>query len=209
LYSCQLVQTRHAQKSPPAFAVTREARERLNGHHGKLVWFTGLSGFGKSTLANALEKTLHTQGMRTFLLDGDNIRQGLNRDLGFSNADRVENIRRIAEVAKLMRDAGLIVMTAFISPFCREREWARALIGAPDFIEVHVATPLEVCERRDPKGLCRKARAGELPDMTGIHSAYEVPENPAFAIHTENLSIEAAIQPLVARLLLDATTGYS
>lgn len=133
---------------------------------------------GKSTIANALEVELHKQGKHTYLLDGDNIRQGLNKDLGFTDADRVENIRRIAEVAKLMMDAGLIVMTAFISPFKREREMARQLIGEEDFIEVFVDTPIEICEERDPKGLYKKARGGKLPNFSGISSPYEIPENP-------------------------------
>ncbi len=134
-------------------SITRKDRERLNGHKGMVIWFTGLSGSGKSTIANALEKKLHAQGKRTYILDGDNVRQGLNKDLGFTDADRVENIRRVAEVAKLMMDAGLIVMTAFISPFRAEREVARKLIGEENFIEVFIDTPLDVCENRDPKGL--------------------------------------------------------
>ncbi len=161
-----------------ALSITRTDRERLNGHKGKVIWFTGLSGSGKSTIANALEKELHAQGKRTYILDGDNIRQGLNKDLGFTDADRVENIRRVAEVAKLMMDAGLIVMTAFISPFRAEREMARELIGAENFIEVFVDTPLDVCEQRDPKGLYKKARSGQLPNMTGINSPYEPPLHP-------------------------------
>ena len=161
-----------------ALSITRQDREQLNGHPGKVIWFTGLSGSGKSTIANALEKELHAQGKRTYILDGDNIRQGLNKDLGFTDADRVENIRRVAEVAKLMMDAGLIVMTAFISPFRAEREMARQLIGDENFIEVFVDTPLEICEQRDPKGLYKKARSGQIPNMTGINSPYEIPENP-------------------------------
>ena len=160
-----------------ALSITRAERERLNGHPSKVVWFTGLSGSGKSTLANALEVELHKQGMRTYILDGDNIRQGLNKDLGFTDADRVENIRRVAEVGKLMMDAGLIVITAFISPFRQEREMARELIGSANFIEVFVDTPLEICEQRDVKGLYRKARAGKIPNMTGVNSPYEAPEN--------------------------------
>lgn len=161
-----------------ALSISREDREHLNGHKGKVIWFTGLSGSGKSTIANALEKELHAQGKRTYILDGDNIRQGLNNDLGFTDADRVENIRRVAEVAKLMMDAGLIVLTAFISPFRAEREMARELIGTDNFIEVFVDTPLDVCEQRDPKGLYKKARSGQLPNMTGINSPYEPPLNP-------------------------------
>lgn len=169
-----------------ALSVTRQDREQLNGHSGKVIWFTGLSGSGKSTIANALEKELHAQGKRTYILDGDNIRQGLNKDLGFTEADRVENIRRVAEVAKLMMDAGLIVMTAFISPFRAEREMARQLIGAENFIEVFVDTPLEICEQRDPKGLYKKARNGQIPNMTGINSPYERPANPEIIFHAES-----------------------
>lgn len=166
-----------------ALSINRASREKLNSHKGKVIWFTGLSGSGKSTLANALEVELFKQGKHTYLLDGDNIRQGLNKDLGFTDADRVENIRRIAEVAKLMMDAGLIVMTAFISPFIREREMARQLIGKDNFIEVFVDTPIEVCEERDPKGLYKKAREGRLPNFSGISSPYETPENPDITIN--------------------------
>ena len=161
-----------------AMGISRLDRERINGHAGKVIWLTGLSCSGKSTLANALEKELYAQGNRTYILDGDNIRQGLNLDLGFTDADRVENIRRVIEVARLMMDAGLIVITAFISPFRAERQMARELIGPDHFIEVFVDTPLDVCEQRDPKGLYKKARTGQLPNMTGISSPYEVPQNP-------------------------------
>jgi bifunctional enzyme CysN/CysC len=178
-----------------ALSITREDRERLNGHKGKVIWLTGLSGSGKSTIANALEKELHAQGKRTYILDGDNVRQGLNKDLGFTDADRVENIRRVAEVAKLMMDAGLIVMTAFISPFRAEREMARELVGAEHFIEVFVDTPLDECERRDPKGLYKKARSGQLPNMTGINSPYEPPAQPDMVINsTITTTKEAAAQ---------------
>lgn len=183
-----------------ALSINREDRERLNGHQGKVIWFTGLSGSGKSTLANALEKELHAQGKRTYILDGDNIRQGLNKDLGFTDADRVENIRRVVEVAKLMMDAGLIVMTAFISPFRAEREMARELIGNENFIEVFVDTPLEVCEQRDPKGLYKKARSGQLPNMTGINSPYEPPLNPACVLAPSNQDMDGAVRTLT-RLL--------
>ncbi|WP_269469256.1 adenylyl-sulfate kinase [Cupriavidus taiwanensis] len=171
---------RHSPHASPnvkkqALSISRTDRERLNGHKGRVIWFTGLSGSGKSTLANALEVELHSRRMRTYLLDGDNVRRGLNRDLGFSMADRIENIRRIAEVARLMMDAGLVVITALISPFKRERAMARELIGADRFLEVHVCTPLEICEQRDVKGLYKKARAGEISDMTGIDSPYEPP----------------------------------
>lgn len=169
-----------------ALSINRAAREKQHGHKGKVIWFTGLSGSGKSTIANALEVELHKQGKHTYLLDGDNIRQGLNKDLGFTAADRVENIRRIAEVAKLMMDAGLIVLTAFISPFKREREMARQLIGKENFIEVFVDTPIEVCEKRDPKGLYKKAREGMLPNFSGISSPYEAPENPDLRIKNQD-----------------------
>ena len=180
-----------------ALSITRDDRERLNGHKGKVIWFTGLSGSGKSTIANALEKELHAQGQRTYILDGDNVRQGLNKDLGFTDADRVENIRRVAEVAKLMMDAGLIVMTAFISPFRAEREMARQLIGEDNFVEVFVDTPLQVCEQRDPKGLYKKARAGQLPNLTGIGSAYEPPLNPQVTLKTSQIQLQATLQELL------------
>lgn len=180
-----------------ALSVARTDRERLNGHKGKVIWFTGFSGSGKSTLANALDVELHGRGMRTYILDGDNIRQGLNKDLGFTEADRVENIRRIAEVAKLMMDAGLVVMTAFISPFKREREMARELIGLDNFVEVYVNTPLDVCEQRDVKGLYRQARAGKIPNMTGINSPYEAPEEPAYEVNTSLAPMDIIIQDLV------------
>ncbi len=179
------------------FSVTRADREKLKGHAGRVIWFTGLSGSGKSTLANALEKELHARGKHTYILDGDTIRKGLNNDLRFSDADRVENIRRIMEVAKLMMDAGLIVIAAFISPFKAEREKARALIGAEHFIEVYVDTPLEVCEKRDPKGLYKKARLGKLPNMTGIGSAYETPERPDILIHTSGMPVQESIHQLL------------
>ena len=166
-----------------ALSIDRAARENLKSQKGKVIWFTGLSGSGKSTLANALEVELFKHGKHTYLLDGDNVRQGLNKDLGFTDADRVENIRRIAEVAKLLMDAGLIVITAFISPFIREREMAKQLIGEENFLEVYVDTPLEICEERDPKGLYEKARQGKLPNFSGISSPYEAPENPAVTIH--------------------------
>ncbi|MBW8837733.1 MAG: adenylyl-sulfate kinase, partial [Burkholderia sp.] len=174
--------------------------EQQNGHPGKVIWFTGLSGAGKSTIANALEVRLHALGKRTYILDGDNVRQGLNKDLGFEEADRVENIRRVAEVAKLMMDAGLIVLTAFISPFRQEREMARQLIGADRFVEVYVNASLTVCEERDPKGLYRKARNGLLPNMTGIDSPYEAPEHADVTIDTGNTSIEDCTDMLVQSL---------
>ena len=195
-HSLRRAQNVHKQ----ALSVDRIAREKQNGHKGQVIWFTGLSGSGKSTIANALEVTLHAQGYRTYILDGDNVRGGLNKDLGFTDADRVENIRRIAEVAKLMMDAGLIVMTAFISPFRREREMARELIGAENFVEVYVDTTLDVCEQRDVKGLYKKARAGQLPNLTGIGSAYEAPLNAAITVNGGMESIAATAEALLAQL---------
>jgi bifunctional enzyme CysN/CysC len=175
-----------------SLTISRIHREALNGHRGKVVWFTGLSGSGKSTLANALEVALHQQGVRTYILDGDNIRQGLNKDIGFTEEDRVENIRRVAEVAKLMMDAGLIVLAAFISPFRREREMARELIGSDNFIEVYVDTPLHICEQRDVKGLYKKAREGKIPNMTGINSPYEAPQTPEYRAGSESLLLSVS-----------------
>jgi bifunctional enzyme CysN/CysC len=169
-----------------SFEVTKSARGRLNGHKPAMLWFTGLSGAGKSTIANILEKKLHALGKHTFVLDGDNVRHGLNRDLGFTEADRVENIRRVAEVAKLFVEAGLITMVAFISPFRAEREMARELVGPEEFIEVFVDTPLEICEQRDPKGLYKKARRGDLRNFTGLDSPYEAPSNPELTLDAIN-----------------------
>lgn len=184
-----------------ALQVQRLDREVLNGHRGHAVWFTGLSGAGKSTLANELEVALHLRGVRTFALDGDNVRLGLNRDLGFSAADRVENIRRVAEVARLMVDAGVVVMVAFISPFRREREMARELIGVQRFTEVYVNTPLSVCEQRDVKGLYRQARAGALREMTGIDSPYEPPEDDALVVSGVSGGPEWAADVVLSGLL--------
>ncbi|MEO0327963.1 MAG: sulfate adenylyltransferase subunit CysN [Pseudomonadota bacterium] len=178
-------------------SVARADRERLNGHPGKVLWFTGLSGSGKSTIANAFEKRLNEEGIRTFLLDGDNIRHGLNKDLGFTEADRVENIRRVAEVTKLMMDAGIVVLTAFISPFRSEREMAKAMFQEGEFSEIFVSTPLEVAEARDPKGLYKKARSGEIPNFTGIDSPYEEPENPDLKLDTAEQSIQECVDVLM------------
>jgi bifunctional enzyme CysN/CysC len=183
-----------------AVDIDRAAHAELKGQRPKILWFTGLSGSGKSTIANALEKKLHANGKHTFLLDGDNVRHGLNKDLGFTDADRIENIRRIGEVAKLMSDAGLIVLTAFISPFRAERDMVRALVPAGDFIEVHVDTPLDIAERRDVKGLYKKARAGELKNFTGIDSPYEPPEVPEIIVNTTELSADEAADAIIAYL---------
>ena len=163
-------------------SVTVDDRREKYDYKSCVLWFTGLSASGKSTLANALNKKFHDMGVKSYVLDGDNVRHGLNKDLGFTEADRVENIRRIGEVAKLMTDAGLIVITAFISPFRTERDLARAMVPEADFIEVFVDTPLEVCEQRDPKGLYKKARAGQIPNFTGINSPYEAPLQPELVI---------------------------
>jgi bifunctional enzyme CysN/CysC len=183
-----------------ALDVTREAHARLKNQRPVVLWFTGLSGSGKSTIANLVEKKLYALGHHTFLLDGDNIRHGLNRDLGFTETDRIENIRRIAEVAKLMADAGLIVLTAFISPFRAERELARSLLPDGEFVEVFVDTPLAEAERRDVKGLYKKARAGELRNFTGIDSPYEPPEHPDVRIDTTESSPEEAAERIVERV---------
>jgi bifunctional enzyme CysN/CysC len=183
-----------------ALDVTKETRAAIKGHRPAVVWFTGLSGAGKSTIANALERQLHALGCHTVLLDGDNVRHGLSRDLGFTDADRVENIRRVAEVARLMADAGLIAVVSFISPFLADRSSARALVGENEFTEVYVQTPLEVAERRDRKGLYRKARAGTLPHFTGIDSPYEPPESPEVRIDTVTSSVPESVARIVGHL---------
>lgn len=198
-HSLRRAQNVHKQ----ALSISRENREKLNGHKGKVIWFTGLSGSGKSTLANALEVELHAKGYRTYLLDGDNVRQGLNKDLGFTDADRVENIRRIAEVAKLMMDAGMVVMTAFISPFRRERQMARELIGEENFVEVYVSTPLEVCEQRDVKGLYKKARSGQLPNLSGVGSPYEPPLEKDDTVIIADTDVAISLQKLT-RMVIEA-----
>ena len=180
--------------------ITRELRAQQKRQKPLTLWFTGLSGAGKSTLANEIEKRLYAMGRHTMLLDGDNVRQGLNKNLGFKERDRVENIRRIAEAAKLMNDAGVIVLTAFISPFVRDRRNAREIIGDNSFIEIYVSTPLEVCEAKDIKGLYKKARAGEIPEFTGVTSAYEPPEHPQITIDTTDLRIQEAADQVMGEL---------
>ncbi len=181
--------------------VTAEDREKLLNQKGCVIWFTGLSGSGKSTLANAVEQVLHQQQHHTYVLDGDNVRHGLNKNLGFSPEDREENIRRVGEVAKLFSDAGTIVMTAFISPYCADRDQARALIADDRFVEVFVDCPLNVCEERDTKGLYKKARAGEIKEFTGISAPYEPPLNPEVTVNTAALSIEECAQAVVKALV--------
>lgn len=186
--------------------VTRARREQQNGHKSAVLWFTGLSGAGKSTLAHAVEEELHQRGCHTFVLDGDNVRHGLCGDLGFSEQDRKENIRRVGEAAKLFVEAGVIVLTAFISPFREDRERVRKLIGAADFIEIYCHCPLEMCEERDVKGLYKKARQGLIKDFTGISSPYEIPEHPELSIDTAEKTLEECaaqvIQYLEARKVL-------
>ncbi len=184
-----------------ALEITREQHAGMKNQQPAVLWFTGLSGSGKSTIANLVEKKLHRMNRHTFLLDGDNVRHGLNKDLGFTEADRIENIRRVGEVARLMADAGLIVITAFISPFRAERDMVRAMLPEGEFIEVHVDTPLAVAEARDVKGLYKKARAGQLKNFTGIDSPYEAPEKPELRIDTTRTTPEDAAELIVLRLL--------
>ncbi|EPC3543188.1 adenylyl-sulfate kinase [Aeromonas hydrophila] len=181
-------------------AVDKQSRAGQKGQKPLVIWFTGLSGAGKSTLAGALEQALATSGKHTYLLDGDNVRHGLCGDLGFDDAARQENIRRVGEVAKLMVDAGLIVLTAFISPFRAERELVRNLVGEGEFVEVFVDAPLAVCEERDPKGLYKKARAGEIRNFTGIDSAYEAPEQPEIHLLNAGKPVEALVEELITAL---------
>lgn len=177
--------------------VNVEQRQKLLRQKATVIWFTGLSGSGKSTLAVQLEAYLHEKGFATYLLDGDNIRTGLNKDLSFTEEGRVENIRRIGEVSKLMLDAGLVVLSAFISPFQEDRDQVRAIVGVENYIEVFVDTPLEVCEQRDVKGLYKKARAGELKNFTGISSPYERPKNPDVVIPTHQMSVDESLELLL------------
>ena len=181
--------------------VARELKEKRNQHKSRVLWFTGLSGSGKSTVANAAEKILHDMGLQTYVLDGDNVRMGLNKDLGFSHKDRTENIRRITEVANLFADSGSIVLTAFISPYREDRDKAREIISTDDFIEVFVSADLSVCELRDTKGLYKKARAGEIKGFTGIDAPYEVPLNPELIVETDKNDIETCAQIVVDYLV--------
>ena len=182
------------------YAITKAQRSEQKKHKPAILWFTGFSGSGKSTVANALEATLNQQGIHTYLLDGDNVRHGLCKDLGFSDEDRIENIRRVGETAKLMTDAGLLVLTAFISPFRAERDMVRNLVDDGEFIEVFIDTPLDVCESRDPKGLYRKARAGEIKHFTGIDSSYEVPHNPEIILDTSKNTLDQSVTQLITYL---------
>lgn len=189
--------------------VTRARREAQNHHHGAILWFTGLSGAGKSTLAHAVEERLHQLGCRTFVLDGDNVRHGLCSDLGFSETDRKENIRRIGEAAKLFLEAGVISLTAFISPFRSDRERVRSLVPHGDFLEVYCRCPLDVCEERDVKGLYKRARAGDIKDFTGISSPYESPDSPELTVDTDKLTLDECVDSVIAMLRERGIVGAS
>ncbi len=178
-------------------SVTRQQRESLNKHRGAILWFTGLSGAGKSTISVAVEAALHERGILTMVLDGDNIRHGLCSDLGFNEIDRQENIRRIGETAKLFMESGVVILTAFISPFRSDRQIARSLVAEEDFSEVYIKCPLEVCEKRDTKGLYAKARKGEINNFTGISSPYEEPENAQLTLNTDALDIQACVDQVI------------
>lgn len=180
--------------------VTRKRREQMNGHKAVILWFTGLSGSGKSTLAHAIEEKLHQLGVRTYVFDGDNVRHGLCSDLGFSEQDREENIRRIGEMVKLFLEAGVVSLTAFISPFRRDRERVRSLVPHGDFLEVYCRCPLSVCEERDVKGLYKRARAGEVKNFTGISSPYEEPEKAELIVDTSELSLESSVDKIIGLL---------
>lgn len=179
------------------YKITKSQREALHGHKSYLIWFTGLSGSGKSTLANLIEVELHKKGLSTYILDGDNIRQGINKNLSFTPEDRTENIRRIGEIANLMIDAGVITLAAFISPYIKDREVVMQLVGPDNFIEIYVNTSIEECERRDVKGLYKKARKGEIKDMTGVSSPYEAPINPDLEIVTDDQPIEQSVKTIL------------
>ena len=184
------------------FNINQSHRKQLKNHNSFLIWFTGLSGSGKSTIANALEQALFERNIHTYLLDGDNVRKGINADLTFSPEDRTENIRRIAEVAHLMIDAGLVVLASFVSPYKRDRENVKNIVGYNSFVEIHVATSLSECERRDTKGLYAKARKGEIKDFTGINAPYEAPTHPDLAIDTTDTSVEKAVA-LILKTIAD------
>ncbi|MBI5190986.1 MAG: adenylyl-sulfate kinase [Nitrospirae bacterium] len=189
--------------------ITRKHREELGGHKSVAIWFTGLSGSGKSTLAHALEDRLYRLGCRSYVFDGDNVRHGLNRDLGFSAEDRKENIRRIGEMVKLFLDAGVITITAFISPFKADRQWVRELVGPENFVEVYCDCSLDVCEERDVKGSYKKARAGLIPEFTGISSPYEKPDAPELSFDTANSGIDECVDSIVTYLIGRGTVPAS
>lgn len=190
-------------------AITRAIREAQNGHRGAIVWLTGLSGAGKSTLAHAVEDTLHQMGCRTFVMDGDNVRHGLCGDLGFSRQDRKENIRRVGEVAKLFVEAGMIVLTAFISPYREDRDRVRGMVEHGDFIEIYCDCPVEICESRDVKGLYKKARNGQISEFTGISSPYEPPINPELIVSTASQDVVASVKEVIDALTVAKLIGLS
>ena len=179
------------------FSITKELRQAQHGHKSYILWFTGLSGSGKSTIANMVEGRLHEMGISTYILDGDNLRNGLNEDLGFSSGDRKENIRRIGEVSKLFVDSGIVVLATFISPYASDREEVRKKVQQDEFIEIYVKCPIEACEKRDPKGLYKKARSGEITSFTGVSAPYEEPENPEIIIETSQYTIEECVQQVM------------
>lgn len=185
---------------PQVFSILKQQRSELNNHRPLLVWFTGLSGSGKSTIASALEKALYAEEIHTYLLDGDNLRSGLNSDLSFSPEDRRENIRRIAEVANLMMDAGLVVLASFISPYREDRENVKRIVGYENFVEVFINTPVEECEKRDVKGLYAKARAGEIKNFTGVNAPYEIPMAPDIEIDTTRISVDEAVSKVLKEI---------
>lgn len=182
---------------PHSYQVSVEDRKKLNQHNSFLIWFTGLSGSGKSTIANVVEQELHKKGVKTYTLDGDNIRKGINNDLTFAPEDRTENIRRIAEISGLMVDAGTVVLAAFVSPYKKDRINIKNVVKDVNFVEIFINTSVEECERRDVKGLYKKARAGEIKNMTGISSPYEAPENPDIEIKTEEVTVEEAVAKIM------------
>jgi adenylylsulfate kinase len=179
------------------YKITKSQRESQHGHKAFLIWFTGLSGSGKSTLANLVEIALHNEGLSTYILDGDNIRQGINKDLSFIPKDRTENIRRIAEISNLMLDAGIIILAAFVSPYIKDREQVKQIVGSDNFIEIYVNTSLAECERRDVKGLYKKARSGEIKNMTGLSAPYEAPVSPSLEIVTDGQPIEDSVKTIL------------
>ena len=180
--------------------IKKEDRQRLNGHKSTILWFTGLSGSGKSTIAHTLEKKLFERGVRTYVIDGDNIRAGLNKDLGFSAEDRGENIRRIGEVAKLFVDAGIVVITAFISPYTKDRAFARSLVEHDEFIEIYVKCPLEICKQRDVKGLYKKAEEGIIKNFTGVNDPYEEPEHSEIVVETDKMEVDESVKKIISYL---------
>tara|TARA_B110000908_G_C10248321_1_gene450240 strand:- start:497 stop:1093 length:597 start_codon:yes stop_codon:yes gene_type:complete len=187
---------------PHSYQISVEDRRKLNNHNSFLLWFTGLSGSGKSTIANVVEQKLHALGIKTYTLDGDNIRSGINKDLTFAPEDRTENIRRIAEIANLMIDAGTVVLAAFVSPYKKDRENIKNIVKDVNFVEVYINTSLEECENRDVKGLYKKARLGEIKNMTGISAPYEAPENPDIEIFTEKEEIDDSVKKILSKINL-------